>query len=51
MDRRQALDAVRAMLADMGADAVIVPSNDCHFGEYVPDCFKVREWLSGEQGA
>lgn len=51
MDRRQALDAVRAMLADMGADAVIVPSNDCHFGEYVPDCFKVREWLSGFDGS
>ena len=51
MDRRQVLDAVRRMLADKGADAVIVPSNDCHFGEYVPDCFKVREWLSGFDGS
>ena len=51
MDRRLAMDAVRKMLADVGADAVIVPSNDCHFGEYVPDCFKVREWLSGFDGS
>ena len=51
MDRRQALEAVRAMLADKGADAVIIPSNDCHFGEYVPDYFKVRAWLSGFDGS
>ena len=51
MDRRLAIDAVRTMLAGIGADAVIVPSNDCHFGEYVPDCFKVREWLSGFDGS
>ena len=51
MDRRQAMEAVRAMLADKGADAVIIPSNDCHFGEYVPDYFKVRGWLSGFDGS
>ena len=51
MYRRQALDAVRKMLADNGADAVIIPSNDCHFGEYVPDYFKVRGWLSGFDGS
>lgn len=45
------MDAVRTMLADKGADAVIIPSNDCHFGEYVPDSFKVREWLSGFDGS
>ena len=45
------MDAVRRMLADKGADAVIVPSNDCHFGEYVQDCFQVRSWLSGFDGS
>ena len=39
------------MLADNGADAIIIPSNDCHFGEYVPDYFKVRGWLSGFDGS
>ena len=51
MDRRQAMEAVRAMLADNGADAIIIPSNDCHFGEYVPDYYKVRGWLSGFDGS
>jgi Xaa-Pro aminopeptidase len=51
MDRRQAMETVRAMLADKGADAIIIPSNDCHFGEYVPDYFKVRGWLSGFDGS
>ena len=51
MDRRQAMEAVRTMLADKSADAIIIPSNDCHFGEYVPDYFKVRGWLSGFDGS
>lgn len=51
MDCRQAIADVRAMLSAQGADAVIIPSNDCHFGEYVQDYFKVREWLSGFDGS
>lgn len=32
-------------------DAFIIPSGDPHFGEYVQDHYKSREWLSGFTGS
>ena len=29
---------------------MIIPSTDPHFGEYIPDHYKVLEWLSGFTG-
>ncbi len=41
---------LRAYMAQNAIDAMIIPSNDPHFGEYVPDRFKQRELLSGFTG-
>ena len=30
---------------------MIIPSNDSHFGEYIPDHYKCREWLSHFTGS
>ena len=32
-------------------DAFIFPSNDPHSGEYIPDYWKAREWISGFNGS
>ncbi len=34
-----------------GLQVTIIPSNDCHFDEYVPARYKVREYLSGFDGS
>ena len=34
-----------------GLQVTIVPTNDCHFDEYVPDRYKIREYLSGFDGS
>lgn len=34
-----------------GLFAYIVPSNDPHFGEYIQDYYKCREWISGFDGS
>ncbi len=38
-------------MAGAGFDAFVIPSNDPHFGEYVQDYYKCREWLSGFSGS
>ena len=45
------LDRVRAYLSAERADAIIVPSNDPHFGEYVQQHFCIRAILSGFDGS
>ena len=34
-----------------GVDAVIIPGTDPHQSEYVSDCWKFRDWLSGFTGS
>lgn len=51
MYRLAALEKLRSWMSGCGAEVMIIPSNDCHFGEYVPDYFKVRGWLSGFDGS
>ncbi len=48
MDRLQTL---RTWMASRGLMAVVIPTNDCHFDEYVPARSKIREYLSGFTGS
>lgn len=47
----QRMDRMRRYLSDKGLSAFIVPSNCEHFGEYVQEHFKARQWLSGFTGS
>ena len=47
----QRLIALRAWMQQQGIDAFIFPSTDPHNGEYVPDHWKGREWISGFDGS
>lgn len=51
MYRNNALGMLRQKLSEMGVSAVIIPTNDPHFGEYTQDYYKIREWLSGFNGS
>lgn len=42
---------LRKYLKNNNLYAVIVPSNDPHFGEYIQDYYKCREWISGFDGS
>lgn len=42
---------LRKQMSNEGLAAVIVPSNDPHFSEYVADRWKCREWISGFTGS
>lgn len=50
MERTQRLDLLRKVLAGDDISAMIIPSTDPHFGEYIPARYKVLEWLSGFTG-
>jgi Xaa-Pro aminopeptidase len=43
--------AVRAYMAQMKLDAILVPRSDKHQGEYVPACAERLKWLSGFSGS
>ncbi|MDR0566426.1 MAG: aminopeptidase P family protein [Prevotellaceae bacterium] len=45
------LFALREYMKQQGLDALIVPTNDPHFSEYVSPRFKCREWLTGFTGS
>ena len=47
----QRLSALRTWMQQQGIDAFIFPSTDPHNGEYVPDHWKGREWISGFDGS
>lgn len=47
----QKLSALRSLMAKKNIKAFIVPSTDPHSGEYVPDYWKCREWISGFDGS
>lgn len=51
MERSQSLSKLRKYLAENELSAIIIPSNDNHFGEYIQSRFKVREWLTGFTGS
>ncbi len=45
------LEAFRQVMKEQVLDAVIIPSTDPHNSEYVPDHWKLREWISGFNGS
>ncbi|MGL5959812.1 MAG: aminopeptidase P family protein [Bacteroidales bacterium] len=45
------LTLLRQWLSEQNIDAIIVPSNDPHFSEYVASHYKCREWLTGFRGS
>ena len=48
---RNRLSALREEMRREGLGAFIFPSTDPHSGEYVPDHWKTREWISGFDGS
>ncbi len=51
MYRKSAIVSLRQVLASKNLQAIIIPTNDPHFGEYTQNYYKVREWLSGFNGS
>ena len=47
----QRVEALRHWLRERNLTAYIFPSTDPHMGEYVPDHWKGREWISGFNGS
>ena len=45
------LKLLRKYMSAQNIAAVIIPSNDPHFSEYVADRWKTREWISGFTGS
>lgn len=45
------VEALRAWMRQNGLSAYIIPSTDPHMGEYVPDHWKTREWITGFNGS
>ncbi len=50
-DIRDRVEALRALMRREGLAAFIFPSTDPHCGEYVPERWKGREWISGFNGS
>ncbi len=48
---RKRVEALRTWMSKKQLDAFIFPSTDPHNGEYVPDHWKGREWISGFNGS
>ncbi|MFA7116761.1 MAG: M24 family metallopeptidase [Bacteroidales bacterium] len=51
MYRKEAIAALRDVLKKEDISAMIIPSNDPHFGEYIPEYYGCRSWLSGFHGS
>lgn len=51
MNVREKVDALRAKMKEIGVSAYCVPSSDPHQSEYLPDCYKTREYISGFTGS
>lgn len=47
----QRVTSLRSWMRQHGFSAYIFPSTDPHAGEYVPDHWKAREWISGFNGS
>jgi Xaa-Pro aminopeptidase len=45
------LSGLRAILKTNNTDAYILPSTDPHLGEYVPDHWRIIQWLTGFAGS
>ncbi len=45
------VEALRAWMKENGLSAFIFPSTDPHSGEYIPDYWMARQWISGFNGS
>lgn len=45
------MEALREAMRNVNVDAVIVPGTDPHHSEYINDCWKLRDWLTGFTGS
>lgn len=45
------LHRLRTLMVDVGVDAYVVPTEDPHLSEYVPNAYARREFISGFQGS
>ena len=45
------VEALRIWMREHALTAYVFPSTDPHMGEYVPDYWKTREWISGFNGS
>ena len=45
------INALRNLMKQSNIDAVIIPTADPHLSEYIPECYKLREYISGFTGS
>ena len=48
---KERLERLRGFMHEHGQSAFVVVSSDPHSSEYVADCWKSREWISGFDGS
>ena len=48
---RKRVEELRAWMREKGLSAFIFPSTDPHSGEYIPDYWMARQWISGFNGS
>ena len=48
---QERISALRQIMKGKGLAAFIVPSTDPHAGEYVPEHWESRKWISGFTGS
>lgn len=51
METTEKMEALRRLMQREGISAFITPSTDPHAGEYVPERWKSRRWISGFTGS
>ncbi|MBN1538728.1 MAG: aminopeptidase P family N-terminal domain-containing protein, partial [Candidatus Thermoplasmatota archaeon] len=51
MEVPERVKALRRLMEREGVKAYLVPSTDAHHSEYLPECWKRREWISGFTGS
>ena len=51
MKTTEKVEALRRLMQQEGISAFITPSTDPHAGEYVPERWKARQWISGFTGS
>ena len=50
-ETRNHLESLREAMRKVNVDAVVVPGTDPHHSEYINDCWKFRDWLTGFTGS
>ena len=45
------IERLREYMKKSGVNACIIPTADPHLNEYIPECYKLRQWLSGFTGS